>query len=111
MKKVDLFCSAGMSTSMLAKKMQEVADAHNIPVKVEAFSSGSIDNLVEQDTPDCILLGPQVRFIFDAVNEKYGSRIPVGVIDSADYGSLNGERVLKMAIALLKSGSTIPKKE
>jgi Phosphotransferase system cellobiose-specific component IIB len=106
MKKIDLFCSAGMSTSMLAKKMQEVADAHGIPVRVEAFSSNEIDNLVEGDTPDCILLGPQVRFMFDGVNEKYGTRIPVGVINSEDYGALNGERVLKAAIVLIKKGST-----
>ena len=57
MKKIDLFCSAGMSTSMLANKMQEVADAHGIQVKVEAFSSTSIDFQVEHNTPDCILLG------------------------------------------------------
>jgi PTS system cellobiose-specific IIB component len=106
MKKIDLFCSAGMSTSMLAKKMQEAADAHGIPAKVEAFSSNEIDGLVESDTPDCILLGPQVRFMFDGVNEKYGARIPVGIINSEDYGALNGERVLKAAIVLIKRAST-----
>ena len=73
MKKIDLFCSAGMSTSMLANKMQEVADAHGIQVKVEAFSSTAIDFQVEHNTPDCILLGPQVRFSFDDVNAKYGA--------------------------------------
>ena len=49
-----------------------------------------------------ILLGPQVSFNFEEVNEKYGATTPVGVIDSADYGTLNGERVLKYAILLLK---------
>ena len=38
MKKVYLFCSAGMSTSILASKMQEVANSHNLPIKVAAFS-------------------------------------------------------------------------
>ena len=70
MKKIDLFCSAGMSTSMLANKMQEVADTHGIQVKVEAFSSTSIDFQVEHNTPDCILLGPQVRFSFDDVTQN-----------------------------------------
>ena len=32
MKKVYLFCSAGMSTSMLASNMQDVANQHNLPV-------------------------------------------------------------------------------
>jgi PTS system cellobiose-specific IIB component len=106
MRKIYLFCSAGMSTSLLAKKMQEVADAHKLPIKVDAFSSGEIDNLVKNDTPDCILLGPQVRFMLSGVKEKYGSRIPVEVINSEDYGSLNGERVLKAAILLIKKGTT-----
>lgn len=102
MKKVYLFCSGGMSTSLLARRMQEVADEHKVPVKVDAFSSTQIDEIVETDTPDCILLGPQLRFMRGSVDGKYGDRIPVGVIDASDYGSLDGERVLKAAILLLQ---------
>lgn len=36
MKKVYLFCSAGMSTSMLASAMQDVANEHKLPIKVAA---------------------------------------------------------------------------
>lgn len=104
MKKIDLFCSAGMSTSLLAKRMQESADRHKLPVKVEAYSSTQLDKLVEADAPDCILLGPQVRFMSETVTKKYGDRIPVGVIDASDYGSLDGEQVLKAAVLLLKRG-------
>ena len=58
MKRIYLFCSAGMSTSMLAQKMQEVGDAHQLPVEV---------------------------------------------IDSAAYGMMDGEKVLKTAIKLIKT--------
>lgn len=102
MKKIYLFCSAGMSTSMLAKNMQKAADAHSLPAHIEAFSSSKISALVESDHPDVILLGPQVSFMFDDINEKYGASTPVGVIDADDYGALDGERVLKYAILLLK---------
>lgn len=102
MKKIYLFCSAGMSTSMLAKNMQKAADAHNLAAHVEAFSSSKIADLVESDHPDVILLGPQVGFMYEDINEKYGTATPVGVIDSDDYGALDGERVLKYAILLLK---------
>ena len=37
MKRVYLFCSAGMSTSMLASKMQKVADDHQLPIEVARF--------------------------------------------------------------------------
>ena len=61
MKRIYLFCAAGMSTSLVAKKMQEVADKHNLPVEVKAFPDGKIDAIVEELHPDVILLGPQVN--------------------------------------------------
>ena len=36
MKKILLVCSAGMSTSMLVKKMQETADKENKDYEIEA---------------------------------------------------------------------------
>lgn len=102
MKKIYLFCSGGMSTSMLAKKMQESADAHNLSVKVDAFSSSKVNDIMERDNPDCLLLGPQVSFMYEDAYKRYGEKCPVGVIDSDDYGQLNGERTLKYAIVLMK---------
>lgn len=52
MKRIYLFCAAGMSTSLVAKKMQEVADKHNLPVEVKAFPDGKIDAIVEELHPD-----------------------------------------------------------
>ena len=52
MKKVYLFCSAGMSTSILASKMQEVANSHNLPIKVAAFSHNKLGEIVKSDCPD-----------------------------------------------------------
>ena len=65
MKKIYLFCSAGMSTSLVAKRMQEVGDKHNLPVEVKAFPDNKIDMIVEEFHPDIILLGPQVKFKFE----------------------------------------------
>ena len=62
MKKVYLFCSAGMSTSMLASNMQDVANQHNLPIKVAAFPHNKLEEIISEDRPDCILLGPQVRY-------------------------------------------------
>ncbi len=102
MKKVYLFCNAGMSTSMLAQRMQGAADEHNLPVVVDAYSASKLSEIIANDTPDCILLGPQVKHMSKQVEGEYGASIPVGVIDSADYGALDGERVLKYAIVLMK---------
>ena len=103
MKRIYLFCSAGMSTSLVAKKMQEVADKHNLPVEVKAFPDSKIDVTVEEFHPDIILLGPQVKFKFEETASKYEPKwIPVAVIDLEDYGKVDGERILKRAIKILK---------
>ena len=104
MKKIYLFCSAGMSTSMLASKMQSVADAHNVPVKVAAHPHNKIGEIIATDRPDCILLGPQVKYMYDETVAQYGKEnIPIAVIDAGDYGMMDGDKVLKTAIKLIKN--------
>ena len=100
MKRIYLFCSAGMSTSLVARRMQEVADKHSLPVEVKAFPDNKIDIIVEEFHPDIILLGPQVKFKLEETASKYE---PKGaVIDLEDYGKVDGERILKRAIKILK---------
>ena len=104
MKKVYLFCSAGMSTSMLASNMQDVANQHNLPIKVAAFPHNKLEEIISEYRPDCILLGPQVKYMYEETVEQFGSQgIPIAVIDQGDYGMMNGEKVLKSAIRLIKA--------
>ena len=101
-KRVYLFCSAGMSTSLVASRMQAVADNHNLPFEVKAFSDSKLDAIVEEFHPDVILLGPQVKYKFNATRDKYAPQgTPVAVIDLEDYGNVDGERILKRANQLL----------
>lgn len=105
MKKIYLFCSAGMSTSLLASNMQDAANAHNLDVEVKAFSLASIQDIYEAKHPDCILLGPQVKFAFADTKKTYNELgTPVGLIDAMDYGTINGEHVLITAVQLIKHG-------
>lgn len=102
MKRVYLFCDNGMSTSMMAQRMQEVADKHNLPIECKAFSYKKISTILEEVSLDCILIGPQTKFLFDDINKKYGDKIPVMVIDAADYGMMDADKVLKKAIVQMK---------
>lgn len=106
MKKIYLFCSAGMSTSLLASNMQKLAEDHNLNVEVKAFSIAAIEEVYNKEHPDCILLGPQIRFVYEDIKEKYKKlNTPVGLIDTKDYGELNGGNVLRLASNLLKQGA------
>lgn len=102
MKRVYLFCDNGMSTSMMAQRMQDVADSHNLPIECKAFSYKIIQDIIEKNTLDCILIGPQTKFLFDEINKKYGDKTPVIVIDPTDYGMMDAEKVLKKAIVQMK---------
>ena len=56
MKRFYLFCNAGMSTSLLASKMQKVADANKLPIEIKAFSDSRMADIVNEFNPEVILL-------------------------------------------------------
>ena len=94
MKRIYLFCNAGMSTSLVASRMQDVADKHNLPLEIKAFPDRNIDTIYEQYHPDVILLGPQVKIQIQCGSRKYDPMgVPVDVINLEDYGNADGERI------------------
>lgn len=99
MVKILLCCSAGMSTSLLVTKMKKIAEEKNIDAKIWAISIDEITKLKE--LPDVILLGPQIKYHLREVEEQM-ENIPINVIPMMDYGTLNGEKVLEMALNLIK---------
>ncbi|GAA0115531.1 PTS sugar transporter subunit IIB [Clostridium senegalense] len=101
MKKIMLVCCAGMSTSLLVEKMEKAAAKDNINVKIIAV--GEIDLKNHMDV-DVVLLGPQVRYLLNKIRKTMEPKgIPVDVIDSMMYGTMNGEKVLKKAMELINN--------
>lgn len=99
MKKILLLCSAGMSTSMLVKKMKESAKNRNIEVQIESVSTARFYELL--DSYDIFLLGPQVKFQKAEFQTKAKEKNkPLDVIDFKDYGMMNGDKILDFALNL-----------
>ena len=91
MRNIVLVCAAGMSTSMLVKKMREAAIAENYECEINAYA---LTSLVEKGPgADIILLGPQVRYQLNDVKKKFPNKI-VDTINMADYGMMNGKNVI-----------------
>ncbi len=99
MKKILLICSAGMSTSLLVKKMQDCAEARGEDVEIWAVADTAAKDNVS--CADVILLGPQIRFMLSQIKELASDK-HVEVIDMHDYESMNSEAVLNQALKLLK---------
>lgn len=104
MKNIFLFCDAGMSTSLLVSKMRGVAKAKNVNVQIQALPFAKSFEIIESGKVDCILLGPQVKFLLKDIEGKCQEKnIPLDVVNSADYGTMNGEKVLKQAIKMIRA--------
>lgn len=95
-----LFCAAGMSTSLLERRIRDAAKARGIELEVSAYPASEMDHRL--DGVDVALLGPQVNFMLAQAKAKCAARgIPVAVIPMRDYGMVNGPNVLKFALELL----------
>lgn len=101
-KTIMLVCSAGMSTSLLVTKMQKAAEAKGMEADIFAVSASDADNSLEEKGVNVLLLGPQVRFMKAQFEQKLAPKgIPLDVINMADYGMMNGEKVLEQAEKLM----------
>lgn len=101
-----LCCAMGMSTSIVVQSMKKAAAALGKTHKIWAIDADSICD--EDDRFDVILIGPQVGFRLEEIKEMLreipdqNPHIPVAVIDKADYGSCNGEAILRYAETLVE---------
>lgn len=83
-----IVCNAGMSSGILARKMQ---DAANGEATVKAMGVSEYQDSIENI--DVILVGPQIRFQLNEIKANTG--IPAMTIDLAKYGVLDAEGILK----------------
>lgn len=100
MKKIMLCCAAGMSTSLLVKKMLTSAQERGLDVEIKAFGAGEFDDQFEHY--QVILLGPQVKYMLSGLAQKAEPKgILVAAIDMMDYGMQRGDKVLDFALSLI----------
>ena len=94
MKKVMLVCNAGMSTGILAKRIQ---DASKGAFEVHAY--GEAEFMQHLDGVELILVGPQIRHQIPTIEAQVN--IPVKGIAPQHDGMMDGKGVLKDIIKIL----------
>ncbi|WP_330926478.1 PTS sugar transporter subunit IIB [Candidatus Sororendozoicomonas aggregata] len=101
MKRIFLCCSAGMSTSMLVKKMEKAASERELAVEIAAIPMSGFDEAIK--TYDVCLLGPQIKFkLTDFQKQAAELNKKVAAIDPMAYGMMKGDQVLDQALSLLE---------
>jgi len=91
-----LICAVGMSTSLIVKKIQEIAPEG---VQVKADASSNLNEII--DDFDVVLIGPQIRFRETQIRDLAESKnIAVGLIEPIWYGRLMAKEILDYAMDL-----------
>lgn len=101
--RIVLVCNAGMSTSILVQKMEKSAQDKGIQADISAFSVEVLSDILEKETIDCVLVGPQIRHMLPEIEKAVQGKCPVAMIDMRDYGTMNGAGVLDKALELVEN--------
>lgn len=98
-----LVCAGGMSTSMLVNNMKKVAEERGIDAKIQAMAEVTAKKYIFEEEIDVVMLGPQIRFEKAAFEKKLKDmKTKLTVIDMADYGVMDGGKVLDTALKLIE---------
>lgn len=98
MRNIILLCAQGLSTGVMVERMKAAAAKIGYECTISAHPVAQAKALGSE--ADVILLGPQVRFEKDAVQNQCPGK-PVQVIDMAAYGRLQGDKVIAQVKAIL----------
>lgn len=98
-----LVCNLGYSTGIMVTKMRGIAENSKAlaktDIKIEAHPAGELREYIADF--DVIMLGPQIKHQLAELSklaEEHNK--PISVIDSKDYGRVDGGNILKAAILM-----------
>lgn len=98
MKKIMLVCNAGMSTGIMAKKIEEASAG---TMEVHAYGEAEFEDHL--DGVSMILVGPQIRYMVPNIQAKVSC--PVEAIPPMYYGAMNGQAVYQMICQKVGDGN------
>ena len=103
MKKVLLCCAMGASSSIFEAKIKDYVSKNNIELDIIAKSVNDVKSLMKKNDYDCILLAPQTAYYKKDFEKRYADRnILIADISPADYGAMNGEKVVNELLHALE---------
>ena len=100
MKKLNvlLVCGSGASSGFMATNMRRAAVARGVDMDIKARSESEIENYV--DEIDALMVGPQLAYILDEVEEYIGDNdVKVILMKPEYYSTLDGNKALDHLIA------------
>ncbi len=96
MMRILLVCNAGMSSSILVKKIKDAGAKRGLDLTVEARSNNGI--AAEAGKWDVCLVGPQIIYAVDTIQATLG--IPVQAVEPRTYAMADGDKALDQALKM-----------
>lgn len=96
--KILVVCNAGMSSSILVKKMKEYAQTKQEQFEIQAVSSAAVSD--EIGNWDVCLVAPQIMYAVDEIQTKL--QIPTAAVDMRIYAVSDGAGAYEQAEKLLR---------
>ncbi|MGM9961366.1 MAG: PTS sugar transporter subunit IIB [Allobaculum sp.] len=101
-----LACNAGLSTSLLARKINLAAKAMSRSDKAQCIDIDKIDDLIGES--DILFLAPQLLHAYNRIWKTYHQQLPIALVPGQCYGLLDGEGLLKYADEILAAYQSNP---
>lgn len=99
MLKIALVCEHGASTGLCAQKMIAAAKKAGLEADIDAYSVTRLDSLAGE--MDVLLIGPQLSYRLEKLKSAYPEQAyKFAAINPMDFGMMDGEKILKTALAL-----------
>lgn len=96
--KILLCCNAGMSSSILVKKIREAAEKRGMDITIAAVANAGIKD--EAGKWDVCLVGPQLVYAVPTIKAQLN--IPVASVEPRVYAMADGDKALDFAIGLIE---------
>jgi PTS system cellobiose-specific IIB component len=99
--KIALVCEHGASTGLCVQKMIAAAKTMGVEAEIASYSVTQTVDLVKN--MDVLLIGPQLSFRLGTLKSSYPEHAnKFAVINPMDFGMMDGAKILKDAVALIK---------
>ena len=101
-KTVLLICTAGITTGLLVKNVQQAADERNLELHVYSAPAIVAEQIIQNQSVDALLIGPQSKYEVNRLRDFLNFKaVPFKLISQEDYETLDGEAVLQEVMQLL----------
>jgi PTS system cellobiose-specific IIB component len=97
-----LICTAGITTGLLVKNVQNAADERGLDIHVYSAPAIIAEQAIQSQTIDALMIGPQSKYEIARLKDFLTYKaVPYKLISKENYEILDGEAVLEEIIALI----------